>query len=213
MATKPNLFQLIAFDPGWNATGWAHFVIHFKAFSRPDHRALRYVQSWDCGEFTGSEHDQVKQAVALVHEARWGSMPYVSKVDIVTEDFDLVQLVGGKELLAPVRFNAALDYICLSQYSTELIYQKRQARTQVTPERLRAFGFEGRWVTTGRGKDEFAAMQHAVTWLRHLKHEADRRPWKLENGVTSNARWDCACERRNSRSKNSRQRCDLTHPK
>lgn len=202
MSVKPNIFHLIAFDPG-GTVGWAYFTVHFKAFSRPEHRVLRYVKSWDCGEFTGSEHEQLASAIELVHQARWGPMPYVSSVDVVTEDFDLIQTVGGKELVSPIRINAVLDFVCLTRYGLELIYQKRQFRTQITADRLRAFGFEGRWVTSGRGKDAFAAMQHAIARLRQLKANADKRPWKLSDGGVSNARWDCACER-------GRQ-CDITH--
>jgi len=204
MASKPNLFKLVTFDPG-GTIGWAYFIVHFRAFSRPEHRVLRYVESWDCGEFAGTEREQIRQAVALCYGAKFDPMPFVSKMDVVTEDFDLVQTVGGKELVSPIRINAVLDFLLMERASTQLQYQKRQARTQITPERLRAFGFEGRWVTTGKGKDAFAAMQHAVTWLRRLKAEADKRPWKLESGVTANAKWDCACARG--------RRCNLTHPR
>lgn len=204
MATKPNQFHLIAFDPG-GTIGWARFEVHFKAFTRPDNRVLRHVLSWDCGELSGSEHEQIKAAIRLIHQVRWGPMPFVPRTEVVTEDFDLVQTVGGKELVSPIRINAVLDYVCLSQFSLELIYQRRQARTQITAERLRAFGFDGRWVTSGKGKDAFAAMQHGVTRLRHLKREADRRPWKLEDGAKTNARWDCACAHGRP--------CNLTHPR
>jgi hypothetical protein len=191
---KANQFQLIAFDPG-GTIGWARLTLHVKAFTRPDHRALRYVESWDCGEFTGTENEQIAKARDLIQDARWGPMPFTPLINVITEDFDLVQTVGGKELVSPIRINAVIEWICLTQFSLELKYQKRQARTGITPERLRAFGFEGRWVTKGAGKDSFAAMQHAIRWLRHLKQEADRRPWKLGDGVTHNARWDCACTR------------------
>lgn len=192
VARKPNRYNLIAFDPG-GTIGWASFVVHFRAFSRPEHRVLRYVESWDCGEFSGTEHEQVKAALTKVATTRYDpDMPYVSKVEVVTEDFDLVQTVGGKELVSPLRINAVLDFE-LASIGLPLKYQKRQARTGITPERLRAFGFDGRWVTNGRGKDAFAAMQHAVTWLRRLKAESDKRPWKLEDNTKTNAFWDCIC--------------------
>lgn len=210
IGAKPNRFHLVTFDPG-GTIGWTHFIVHFRAFSRPENKVLRYIEAWECGEFTGSEFEQIGDALNLINEARWGPMPYVSKVDVVTEDFDLVQTVGGKELVSPLRINAVLDWMCLTKFSLPLIYQKRQARTQITVERLQLFGFDnplrrdGRWVSTGRGKDAFAAMQHALTWLRHLKREADRRPWKLEDGAKTNARWDCACAHGRP--------CNLTHPR
>ena len=203
MESNPNLFHLITFDTG-GTIGWAHFAVHSRAFTRPEHKVLKYVESWDCGEFSGSEYQQLTDAIDLIRSARWGPMPYLPTVEVLTEDFDLVQTVGGKELVSPIRINAVLDYVCLSQFSLELKYQKRQARTRVTPERLRAFGFDGRWVTSGSGKVSFAAMQHAVKRLRNLKQEANRRPWMLADGTKANARWDCSCA--------TGRRHDLVHP-
>lgn len=210
LATNPNMFQLVAFDPG-GTIGWAHFTVHFRAFSRPENKVLRYVESWDCGEFSGTEREQIRDAIGLCYRARFEPLPYTSKMDVVTEDFDLVQTIGGKELVSPLRINAVLDYELITQCGgLQLHYQKRQARTQITPERLRAFGFEGRWGTSGRGKDSFAAMQHAVTWLRRLKAEADRRPWKLESDSHTNAYWDCSCSRGSKRRMSHIH--DLVHP-
>ncbi len=217
MSLRPNEYHLITFDPG-GTIGWSHFILSMRAFSRPEHRVLKFVKSWECGEFTGSEHEQLQSAQRLMWRARFGTMPYTSRTDVVStgyartdiisEDFELTQTIGGKNLLGPVRINAVLTWEA-SKLAVDLQLQRRSMRTNVTPERLRLFGFEspmnrgGKWTTTSRGKDAFAAMQHAIVWLRRIKDISKSKPWKLSDGQTDNALWDCACAKG--------RRCDLTH--
>lgn len=219
MAKVENEYHIVAFDPG-GTTGYAHLVLDFRAFSRPGNKALRYLKHWECGEYTGTENEQVGQASRLIWKARFGDMPFnsptdvlssgLSRSDFLSEDFELTQQVGGNNLLSPVRINAKLDWVC-AQWGLKLNLQKRGSRLTQTAERLNAFGFmspfrnNGTWSPAGRGKDAFAAMQHAVTWLRRVKTESRSRPWKLGEGGRANARWDCACERG--------RRCDIRHPR
>lgn len=207
VALKPNEYHLVFFDPG-GTIGWAHFIVDYRAFSRPRNKVLANLISWDCGEFSGTETEQISAAVALIRRAHYEPMPFTTRTDVGTEDFDLKQLIGGKELLSPVRINAVLDWECRKQGLT-LEYQLPTQRTQMTAERLELCGFHSplqrRWSKHGRGKDAFAAMQHGVTKLRRIKMQSLSRPWKLSDNVSSNAFWDCACERG--------KRCDLTHPK
>lgn len=214
MAQEPNEYHLVTFDPG-GTTGWAHFSIDYRAFSRPRNKILRYLKGWKCGEFSGSEHEQLERACRLMKAAKWGPMPFVNRADFVSEDFDLVQTTGGKNLLSPVRINTVLGWEA-HKLGAELILQRRAMRTNVTPERLKLFGFDSPfstrgWTTTGKGKDAFAAMQHAIVWLKRIKAESMSRPWKLGDSQTANAFWDCRCEegRRNGK----RYRCDITHPR
>lgn len=220
MSADPNEYHLVTFDAGAGATGWAHLTLSVKAFTRPERKVLGQVLDWDCGEFTGPENEQVAEASRLIWRAKFGEMPYnstthvvaaaLSKADFVAEDFELTQLIGGKNLLSPVRINSKLDWECY-RWGLVLQYQRRTMRTNVTPERLRLFGFDspmnrgGRWTKTGKGKDAFAAMQHAIVWLRRTKEQSKSRPWKLSDGQTANAYWDCACERG--------RRCNLAHPR
>lgn len=217
MSQHPDEYHLVAFDPG-GTIGWAHLVFNCRAFSRPEHKAIAFLKSWDCGEFTGSEHEQLREAAQLIHVARFGTMPYVSptavvstgyaRTDIISEDFELTQMVGGANLLSPVRINAVLAWEC-DKLALKLELQRRSMRTNVTPARLQLAGFDspfrqnGVWSKSGRGKDAFAAMQHAIVWSKRVKTESMRRPWKLSDGQTTNAYWDCACRRG--------RRCDLTH--
>lgn len=197
MALKPNEYHIVAFDPG-GTIGWAHLVINFRAFSRPEHKVLRYLESWDCGEFNGTEYEQLEEAGRLIYRAHFKPRPYGTRTDVISEDFELTQMIGGKELLSPVRINAVLDWQCRRQ-GLQLWLQARQLRLGITKERLREFGFTGRY-----RKDEFSAMQHAVTWLRRVKQESIARPWKLSDNLSSNAFWDCACS-------DKRRPCDLVH--
>lgn len=208
MSAEQNEFYLLSFDPG-GTTGWAQFCVDYRAYTRPENKILEYMKWWDCGEFTGSEFEQLTQAEGLIRSSRFGEMPFNSTTEAVTEDFDLVQLRGSKEdLLSPVRVNAVLAWHC-KQLSTPLVYQNRNLRTNVTAERLKVFGFtspfrkSGEWSKEGRGKDAFAAMQHGIVRLRRIKAESVKRPWKLGEGGVANVRWDCACERG--------KRCDLRH--
>lgn len=173
MATRRNEFHIVTFDPG-GVIGWCHMVIDFRAFLTPRAKVLANLISWDTGEFNGTESDNLHAAVALMREGRYGQMPFHSKTDVVTEDFELTQLVGGHNLLSPVRINAVLEWEAAQIGGVQFHYQKRQMRTGVTRERLKLMRLNF------KGKDSFAACQHAVTWARRVKQRANQRPWTLE---------------------------------
>lgn len=174
-------YHLAVLDPG-GRIGWATFVVDCRAFIRPEAKVLRWVKSWDCGEFSGTENHQCGEASRLMQRMRYGRNGIVHTMDAVSEEFDLVQTKGGKDLLSPVRVNAVLDWECQRLLGLKLNLQARHMRMSVTPERLLLFGFEGRWVTRGEGKDEFAAMQHGVVWLRRVKAKSIERPWIIRPG-------------------------------
>lgn len=193
-----NEYHLITFDAGSGATGWTWFVVDYHAFSRPENKLWDWTKSWDCGEFRGTEMEILKQCVNLVKEAH-NFVSYLS-LEVVAEDFELTQLIGGKNLLSPVRINSVIQWECY-QIAIPFHTQQRQLRTNVTRQRLKLFGFDGKF-----RKDEFSAMQHAVVWLRRLKQKSREMPWPLMDGGVFNAGgWDCACKRG--------KRCDIFHPK
>lgn len=193
----PNEYNLLAFDGGVTR-GWFWAGVDYRAFSRPEHKLLRWLTFWDCGEFTGTEAEVMRASVRLMDRALERAS-YLS-VDVISEDFDLVQLAGDKyNLLSPVRQNAITEWEC-GKRGIHHELQARQLRIKVTRERLKAWGFEGRF-----RRNEFAATQHGIVWLRRLKQRSISRPWKLSDSVRLNSHWDCSC----SEGGNSH---DLVHP-
>jgi len=197
-----NDFHVTWFDCG-GTTGWSHFCLSCEAFSRPEHKILPNIRWWDCGEFTGLETAILKSAVGWIDEVLALNGASFLSYHIGGEDFDKTNTPGSKEnLFSPVRQNAVLDWEC-DKRGIKYQYQNRQLRTGVTKARLTRFGFEGRWTTSGKGKDKFAAMQHGVTYLRRLKRDSLSHPWKLNSPDVHGAYWDCACKEGN--------KCDLVH--
>src|SRR3982751_5809949 len=167
MAINKNEFHIVAFDPG-GVIGWAHLVIHFRAYTHPKTKVLANLLHWSTGEFKGTEHANLAECIHLVRASRYGQMPYHSKTDVVSEDFELTQFIGGANLLSPVRINAVLEWEVARIGGVSMTFQKRQMRTGVTSERLKMMGI------MTMGKDSFAAMQHAITWARRVKQQANR---------------------------------------
>lgn len=198
MATDPNMLHLLAVDPG-GTIGWARFAVDRHAFSRPENKVMANLRHWDCGELSGTEHEQLVCLVGIMQQMMYGAMPYTPDTQVVAEDFELSQLIGGANLLSPVRINAVLHWEAV-RLGAKFHTQKRSMRTGITRERLRLFGFTRK----SYRKDEFAAMQHGVTWLRRLKIASTRVPWKMHDGMSHNAHWDCACR--------TNRKCDLIHP-
>lgn len=168
MNTPPH-YWVTAFDPGGAGTGWASFVIDMRAFANPEEKVLNWVTWWDSGCFKGPEHLQIANAVKQF-EVLQGIKKKNGRAQVITEDFELTQTIGGKNLLSPVRINAVLEWEA-RHHNLSFIYQKRQLRTSISRQRLTIWGYEKRWQ-----KDEFAAMQHMFTWLRRLKRRANERP-------------------------------------
>lgn len=178
---KGEIVQLIWFDPGGAATGWAHFAIHIRAFTTLSHTVRDNVVAWNTGEFRGSESAMVDACIERVLFARWGSPSNATRFPeglvVGSEQFDRQpNQRGGDEVLSPVRINAALEYgLHKACPGIELRYQNRSMRVQATKDRLTRLGF--RWA----GKDSLAALQHGWIALRRIKQEADRLPWTLDD--------------------------------
>lgn len=194
---QPNLFQLIAYDPG-GTVGFFHAIVDFHAFTRPENKLLSNILYWNSGEFSGDETQQEDQLTRLIKRFHFINGRRI-RTHVLGEAFDLVQTIGGDDLLSPVRINAVIKWECI-KLGVPFSLQRRHLRTKVTRERLHLWGFNEQWK-----KDEFAATQHGMYYLRTLKQQSLSRPWKLESDSATNAIWDCACKKG--------KRCDLTHPK
>ncbi|MGH7774440.1 MAG: hypothetical protein ACREQA_19630 [Candidatus Binatia bacterium] len=167
MGTNHRATTIISFDPG-GRTGWALFKVHPRAFTDESERILRNIQAYQYGEFGGPENEQIRDALDLIKkefplflEPRPSSEKH--NIHVVTERFDHIGTIGGDEVLSPVRINAALDF-SLWRMNIPLSYQPRSLRIGVTRDRLT------RWkLGPVKGKDAFAAVQHAVVFMRRLK--------------------------------------------
>lgn len=166
--------HVIWFDPG-GITGWAYSVVSYKAFSHPRQKVLKNLLEWRTGEFEGTEHEQVTQALDLIRKGLYSGKnnTLTGLFEVGTEDFELTQLIGGKELLIPVRLNAVLDYQIHNLFGLKLFYQNRSMRTGVTRPRMKLWG-----LPPTSGKDAFAAAQHNLTYLKRVKIRADEITWK-----------------------------------
>lgn len=172
-------YHLVVFDPG-GRIGWAYFAVDRDAFMRPSAKLLANVIEWHTGEFRETERENLQRCSDLMKRARWDNEGKLIETGVVTEDFELTQMTGGENLLSPVRQNAIIQWeaerrcglgVGTLAYPVGFFKQKRQLRLGVTRERLKEWGF------SSKGKDSFAAMQHAITWLRRIKQEANKRPW------------------------------------
>lgn len=212
-----NKFHLTWFDPGAAATGWASFIVDFRAFSRPENYVQEHVFWWDCGEYKGPEHTQMFDAVHGIQHtvSNWGKNVPLLQYEVGGEDFDLVQTIGDKHnILSPVRWNAVMAWEC-SKLGLTYRLQDRAMRTGITRKRLREYGY---WKPMG--KDAFAAMQHALTRLKAIKLESKKRPWKLSTKSILNAYYDCRCSNPARQGKHAfsgkpikaRWTCDMLHP-
>lgn len=175
-----NLHNVLTFDGGGTVgVGW--IAVQKAAFQSREAMILPNVVEWDTWELEGTRHDQIRQAVEITRRILYSEEPRTF-LDVVAEDFEFMQTLGGNDLLLPVEFNAVLAWELERNFNLRLAKQKRSLRTNITADRLLRMGFDPklsrRWSKEGKGKDSFAAMQHAVAWLRRQKEQSKRRPWK-----------------------------------
>lgn len=170
---------VVWFDPG-GVTGWAVFSVHPDSLLDPSFRILENVTHWACGQLTGGEFAQVDQMVDLART--WPGAA------IGCEDFVLRKFAGGRELLAPVRLNAAFSYamkrgltserdgrtgerkpaIDRGGYVTIHYQQASLAMTTMTDDRLKALGYYERTIGLQHARD---AVRHNITFLKRLKEK------------------------------------------
>lgn len=157
-------YTCVAFDPG-GTTGWAVFTIYPDAMKDPEYKILHNVVSWNCGQFTGSENQQLDEMLDLC--AAW------DEADIVSEDFILRQYRKDRELLTPVRLNAGLEYglWLAADRKAELVrpiylQQPSLAKSTMTDPRLKEAGYLEPTAGTPHARD---AVRHALTFLRRRK--------------------------------------------
>lgn len=161
----------IWFDPGVK-TGWAVFNVWREAMELDSYPILGNVASWSAGWFTGTEYQIVNQMMDLVNA--WSESSHVGY-----EDFILLRLTGGRELLSPVRISARFqDRMDLKNAVHEVRGEKPQLletpqspslmNSTVGEDRLRRWGF----YASLPGEDNSHARDavgHCITWLKRTK--------------------------------------------
>jgi len=154
MEDTPDMYVAAAFDTG-GITGWCVVGIHPDAMlGDPEIKIMDNIEFWSAGEFTGPEYDQVDEMVELI--AAWPS------ARLINEDFILRKTSMSRDLLAPVRITAALEWAVRPRYWVK--QQPELAMTTITDERQKAMGL---WIP---GKEHARdATKHAFTFLKRQR--------------------------------------------
>lgn len=150
-------YKLVSFDPG-GRTGWAVFVIAWEAMHLPDYLITANILFWNAGEFWGSVDSQVNEMVSLAEE--WDD------ADIVNEDFVLKQFLPAREVLDPVRINAAFQWAIQPRIVNYIM--PSQGVGQVTDDRLKDIGLYHHEKLVGN-KDARQAVQTGLAYARQRK--------------------------------------------
>ena len=165
------MWTCIGLDPG-GTTGWCVLRIHEVAMWSNEYRILENVAHWSSGQINGSIGHQIDKLVDLVDA--WPD------AEVVSEDFVLRQMRGGRELLDPVRIMEPLRWWLerggRRAWDVEegedwkprelQLQQPSLAMTTITDERLKAMGILH--LTNGQphARD---AVRHALTYCRRRK--------------------------------------------
>lgn len=151
---------VISYDTG-GTTGWALFSVHPDALLYADVMILDNITHLAFGEFTGNEYLQV-DAMRVLAETWPGAA-------LVVEDFILRRFDMSRNVLAPVRLNAAFRYeMSLPPERHVFLQQASTAKTTITDERLKAIGF---WAQTEGLVHARDAIRHGLTFLKRLKSQ------------------------------------------
>jgi hypothetical protein len=175
---------VVWFDPGVE-TGWCVIVVDdFRAHDDPVLSKVRHFAAgvfhtgWSGRrkipreEFDEIINEQVDECIELCQ--LWNNAAYG------VEDFALATNVRGREVLAPVRVMAGVEW---ALWSTGIVIEKQMPheRSIITEERLRRWGF---WVPGNDMDDARSATQHALAWLRKAASNPKiaARAWGGERG-------------------------------
>jgi hypothetical protein len=148
-------FTVIAIDPGVT-TGWAMFVVKKFAMLDPNYKIMDNVVCWRGEDLDGDENEQVRTLLRLIR-----SRP---QAHVVIEDFTLRKFTRDRELLAPVRIGAKIEYGMFVDRRKVNWQQPALAKTTLTDERLKALGL---WAQMSPHTRD--SIRHALTYLRRVK--------------------------------------------
>lgn len=177
--------RVVAFDPG-GTTGWSIMELNIERMFDREVRAHECVTRWyhgeiDCGAMSGDiENSAIAQGYdlgrpetgeqagvwlmdRLIHENRG-----VPGTAVVLEDFILRTQTKGRDALSPVRLNATIEHLIWREKVLAMpVYQQpSEAKTTVTDERLKLWGF---WDSGSRHARD--ADRHALTFIRKTREK------------------------------------------
>lgn len=182
---------VIALDPG-GTTGWSVMQCRPEALSSPEVKILDNITHWAEGQVASESSDvKVESASPKRWEARKSIIrmagpqfafdassecaavhELIALIDawpgcvVVTEDFILRQMNMARDLLAPVRIMAGLDYLLWKRGMVMYRQQPSEAKGAVTDARLKLWGF---YSSSGAQRHARDATRHAITFLRKAK--------------------------------------------
>jgi hypothetical protein len=156
--------NVVAIDPG-GTTGWSVFMVHPDALSDEDVSVLSNVEHWSHGQIHGDEDSQAKQIMELIEA--WPDCA------VVMEDFILRTYRKDRDLLAPVRIAAKVEFglkfwpgLGGQRNNTRMFYQPTSVLASITDSRLQQWGFYQREGGMEHARD---ADRHALYFLRGAK--------------------------------------------
>lgn len=151
---------VLAVDPG-GTTGYAGIRLDLATVLRGRAPISRAIQEWTCGQIDGDENEQILYLKNYILK--------VTSCAVVIEDFSLRKFNRDRELLAPVRVTAALEWAIwqtdrVTKQNIHIIKQMPAlAMTCATDDRLKRTGLYRKGEEHARD-----AVRHAVTYLRRL---------------------------------------------
>ena len=177
--------RVAAFDPG-GSTGWSIMYLDIERMFDREVRAHQCVTRWyhgeiDCGSMSG---DITNSAIAQGYDLgrpETGEQAGVWLMDrlihadrgvpgtaVVLEDFILRTATKSRDALSPVRLNATIEHLIWREKVIPMpVYQQpAEAKTTVTDERLKLWGFWGKGSRHARDAD-----RHALTFIRKTREQ------------------------------------------
>jgi hypothetical protein len=150
-------YTIIGLDPG-GITGWAVLALHPDVMSGdPEFRVLDNIDFWTAGQFTGGEDSQTDEIVDLIQS--WPN------ARIVMEDFILRKMNMGRDLLAPVRITAKVEWAIRPRYF--VLQQPAMAMTTITDDRQKSMGL---WLPGQEHARD--AVKHVFTFAKRKRDQA-----------------------------------------
>jgi hypothetical protein len=163
--------NIFGVDPG-GTTGWAVLWVPTVNLLSREVTLLEDVE-FDCGEWSGPDDKQAEAFSIEVQTMR-------SNSPIIFEDFILRTFRQDRDLLAPVRVTAKMEFalyrlrddLGVPKAYPVLKQQPSMAKSTATDDRLKDWGL---WEP---GKPHARdAIRHAVTFLRRAKADRRLRNW------------------------------------